>query len=67
MNTSPRFQIVNTSPKNIKGTHWLLLVAIQSTFKSSTKQKKKQEVNKHCNQEQPENSSQFFHSFPRTI
>ena len=41
MNTSPRFQIVNTSPKNIKGTHWLLLVAIQSTFKSSTKQKKR--------------------------
>ena len=39
MNSGPRFQIVNTSPKNLKRTHWLLLVSIQSTFKR-TKQKK---------------------------
>ena len=25
MNSGARFQIVNTSPKNFKGTHWLLL------------------------------------------
>ena len=63
MNSVPRFQIVNASPKNLKRTHWLLLVAIQSTFKSSTKQKKKQEINKHCNLEQPENSTHFQEQF----
>ena len=44
MNSGPRFQNVNTSPKNLKGTHWLLLVAIQSTFKSSTKQKRNKKL-----------------------
>ena len=44
MNSGPRFQIVNTSPKNFKGTHWLLLVAIQSTFKSSAKQKRNKKL-----------------------
>ena len=33
---SARFQIINTSPSYMRGTHWILIVAIHSTFSGAT-------------------------------
>ena len=37
----PRFQIINTSPVKLKGTHWILLVAISSLVSTINRQRKK--------------------------
>ena len=33
---SARFQIINASPSYMRGTHWILIVAIHSTFSGTT-------------------------------
>ena len=67
MNSGPRFQIVNTSPKNFKGTSLAITCSHSINIQKLSQTKKNQEINKHCNLEQPENSAKFFHSFPGTI